>query len=87
MRGQLKVYRLSVATFYGCINTIYLYIKSLLDNKMSIFEEYGAFNLVLLIPKHVLFLDLNISISNALISSKNATNVMTLIFNVVIFFF
>ena len=26
-----------------CINTIYQFIKPFLDNKMSIFEEYGAF--------------------------------------------
>ena len=36
-------YKLSDATFYDCINTIYLFIKSFLDNKMTIFEEYGAF--------------------------------------------
>ena len=35
---------LSGATFYDCINTIYQFIKPFLDNKMSIFEEYGAFN-------------------------------------------
>ena len=34
---------LSGATFYDCINTIYQFIKPFLDNKMSIFEEYGAF--------------------------------------------
>ena len=39
-----KFYRLSGATFYDCINTIYL-SKSFLDNKMSIFEEYGAFKI------------------------------------------
>ena len=27
-----------------CINTISQFIKPFLDNKMSIFEEYGAFN-------------------------------------------
>ena len=31
------------ATFYDCINTIYQFIKFLLDNKMCIIEEYGAF--------------------------------------------
>ena len=41
---ELKFYRLSSATFYGCINTIHQFIKPFLDNKMSIFEEYGAFN-------------------------------------------
>ena len=41
----LKFYRLPGATFYDCINTIYQFIKPFLDNKMSIFEEYGAFNL------------------------------------------
>ena len=34
---------LSAATFYDCIHTIYQFIKPFLDNKMSIFEEYGAF--------------------------------------------
>ena len=29
--------------FYDCINTIYQFIETFLDNKMSIFEEYGAF--------------------------------------------
>ena len=28
---------------YDCNNTIYQFIKSFLNNKMSIFEEYGAF--------------------------------------------
>ena len=32
------------ATFYDCINTIYQFIKPFLDNKMSIFGEYGASN-------------------------------------------
>ena len=41
---DLKIYRLSIATFYDCINTIYQFSKSFLDNIMSIFEEYGAFN-------------------------------------------
>ena len=35
--------RVSDATFYDCINTIYQFIEPFLDNKMSIFEEYGAF--------------------------------------------
>ena len=42
-RDKLIFYRLSGATFYDCINTIYQFIKPFLDNKMSIFEEYGAF--------------------------------------------
>ena len=42
MRDYLKFYRLSGATLYDYINTIYQFIKSLLDNKMSIFEEYRA---------------------------------------------
>ena len=42
-RDSLKFYKLSGATFYDCINTIYQFIKPFLDNKMSIFEEYGAF--------------------------------------------
>ena len=40
----LKFYRLSDATFYDYINTIYQSIKTFLDKKMSMFEEYGAFN-------------------------------------------
>ena len=43
-RDLLKFYKLSDATFYKCITTIYKFIKPFLDNKMSIFEEYGAFN-------------------------------------------
>ena len=35
---------LSGATFYECINTIDQFIKPVLDNKMSIFEVYVAFN-------------------------------------------
>ena len=38
-----EIYRLSNASFYNCINTIYQFSKPFLDNKMSIFEEYGAF--------------------------------------------
>ena len=45
----MKFYRLLGATFYDCINTIntmyqFQFIKPFLDNKMSIFEGYGAFN-------------------------------------------
>ena len=40
---EQEINRLSGATFYDCINTIYQFIKHFLDNKMSIFEEYGAF--------------------------------------------
>ena len=43
----MKVYRLTDATFYDCINTIYQVIKPFLDYKMSIFEEYGAFKEIL----------------------------------------
>ena len=39
----MKFYRQSGAKFY-CINAIYQFIKSFLDNKISIFEEYEAFN-------------------------------------------
>ena len=42
----LKFYRLSEATFYDRINTIYQFIKPFLDKKWSIFEEYGAFNML-----------------------------------------
>ena len=40
---DVKFYRLSGATFYDCIDTIYRFIKHFLDNKMYISEEYGAF--------------------------------------------
>ena len=39
----MKFYRLSGVTFYDYINTIYQYIIPFLGNKMSTFEEYGAF--------------------------------------------
>ena len=40
----MKFYRLSDATFYDRINTIYQFIKPFLDKKrISIFEKYGAF--------------------------------------------
>ena len=42
MRDLLKFYRLSDASFYDHINTIYQFGKPFLDKKMSIFEEYGA---------------------------------------------
>ena len=65
MRDKLKFYMLSGATFcdcintiyqciniiYQCINTIYQFIKPFLENEMSIFEEYGAFNEILNISK------------------------------------
>ena len=44
-RDKVKFYRLSGATFYDCIKTIYQFIKPFLDNKMPVFEEYGAFKL------------------------------------------
>ena len=40
----MKLYRLSGATFYDCIYTIYQFSKPLLENKMSVFEDYGTFN-------------------------------------------
>ena len=44
-----EILRLSGATFYDCIDTMYQFIKPFLDNKMSIFEGYGAFKIRLLI--------------------------------------
>ena len=41
-----EILQMSDATFYDCVNTIYQFIKPFLDNKMSVFEEYGAFNLL-----------------------------------------
>ena len=39
-----RLTEMSNVTFYDCINTIYQYIKPFFFlNKMSIFEEYGAF--------------------------------------------
>ena len=35
--------KLPGATFYDCINTTYRIVKSFLDNKMSIFEEFRDF--------------------------------------------
>ena len=44
MRDKLKFYKLPDARFNDCIiNILYQFIKPFLDNKMSIFEEYGAF--------------------------------------------
>ena len=43
-KSEIKFYRLSGATFPDCVNTIYQLINPFLDNKMSTFEEYGAFN-------------------------------------------
>ena len=43
----MKFYRPPDATFYDCIYTIYQFSKPFLDNKMSIFEEYGAFKMKL----------------------------------------
>ena len=42
-RDWLKFYRLSGVSFYDYINTMFQFIKSFMDNKMSIFEGYGAF--------------------------------------------
>ena len=38
-----EILQLSGVTFYDCFNIIYQFIKSFLDNKMSIFEVYRAF--------------------------------------------
>ena len=43
-RELTEIYRLSGATVYDYINTIYQFFKPFMDHKMSIFEEYGAFN-------------------------------------------
>ena len=47
-RDELKFYRLSGAIISDCINTTYQFIKPLLDNKLSIFEDYGDFKLLML---------------------------------------
>ena len=43
------------ATFSDYINTIYQFIKPFLDNKRSVFEEYGAFKM-LKVHKIIFFL-------------------------------
>ena len=45
----MKFYRLSDATFYDRMNTIYQFIKPFLDNNMSSFEEYGGFNILVIV--------------------------------------
>ena len=52
MNKKLKFYRLSGATFFDCINTIYQFITPFLDNKICIFEEYGAFKRALKVFLH-----------------------------------
>ena len=42
-KKTLEFYIQTDATLYDCINTIYQFILPFLDNKMSIFEKYGAF--------------------------------------------
>ena len=39
MRDFLKLYMLSGAKVYDCINTTYQFIEPFLDNTMSLFEE------------------------------------------------
>ena len=56
MRDLTELNSLSDATFYDRINIIYQFIKPFSDNKMSMFEEYGAFNLRLAITCLLLFL-------------------------------
>ena len=38
-----EILKVSGATLYDCFNAIHQFIKAFLDNKISIFEEYGAF--------------------------------------------
>ena len=40
----MNFYRLSNATFYDCINTIYQFIKPFLDKKYLFWEKSRAFN-------------------------------------------
>ena len=44
---ELLRFIFSLFTDNDCINTIHQFIKPFLDNKMSIFEEYGAFKIYL----------------------------------------
>ena len=43
-RDSLKVYRLSGAIFYDCMNTIYKFIKPVLGNKMFILRNMEPLN-------------------------------------------
>ena len=60
MGDKLKSYRLSGATFYDCIITIYQFIKSFLDNKLSKLEEYEAFKIAVLAGGHLALSQVNI---------------------------
>ena len=42
---KLKFYRLSGATFYDCINTIYEFIKPFLDEKCLFFRNMEPLNI------------------------------------------
>ena len=64
-RDQLKFYSLSDAILYDCISTINQFIKPFLDNKMSTFEDYGAFN-------HSCFI--NVCVSSAEFTWLNLTS-------------
>ena len=46
-KNERLIYRLSGATFYDCIYTIYQFSKPFLDNKMSVFEELLTETLVM----------------------------------------
>ena len=50
----IEINRLSRATFYDCLNTIYQFIKSFLENEMSVFKEYGSFEHVISYASSVL---------------------------------
>ena len=51
---RLKFHRLSDATFYDYINTIYQFSKPFLDDKMSTFEECRAYKCHFLPRRQVL---------------------------------
>ena len=63
----MKVYRLSGATFYDCINTLYQFIKPFLDNTL---RKHAYSNILkILLPKQRKFSDKNSDIFH--ISAQN----------------
>ena len=66
---MIKALYLLLCTPYDCINTIYQFIKAFLDNKMSIFEEYEAFEEV---PVYLSKYSKNASLNKYFIKHQNA---------------
>ena len=51
----MTFYRLSGSTFYDCINTIYLFIKPFLDDKVSVFLGLWSLYVFCNIQKEIKF--------------------------------